>query len=168
MPSSQASSEPLIDTDLAAFLGGAVSMLVATAGTQRQPSLVRALGCRLSADRRELTLWLDRERSAPLIAQLQENPAVAVVFSQPSTHRTLQFKASRAAIVALEDGDAERASAYCERMVPELARVGMSETFTRAFLRFAAADLIGLRLRPIVAFSQSPGPQAGQLLGASS
>jgi len=161
-------TEPLIDAELAVFLGGAVSMLVATADAQRQPSLVRALGCRLSADRRELTLLLARSRSAPVIARLQANPAVAVVFSQPSTHRTLQLKADEAALVPTADGDAALAAAYLERMLPELARVGMSEAFTRAFLAFAEDDLVALRLRPTVAYSQSPGPQAGQLLGASS
>lgn len=161
-------TDPLIDTELAAFLCGAVSMLVATANTQRQPSLVRALGCRLSADRRELTLLLARSRSAPVIAGLQSNPAVAVVFSQPSTHRTLQLKADAATLEPAADGDAALAGAYRERMVPELARVGMSEAFTRAFLAFAEDDLVALRLRPTVAFSQSPGPQAGQLLSASS
>lgn len=168
MPSSRSSSDPLIDAELAAFLSGAVSMLVATADAQRQPSLVRALGCRLSADHRELTLLLARSRSAPVIARLQSNPAVAVVFSQPSTHRTLQLKADDATLLPATDGDAALAAAYLERMVPELERVGMSAAFTRAFLAFSDHDLVGLRLRPTVAFSQSPGPQAGQLLGTAS
>lgn len=156
----------LLDAAQAAFVLGRVSAIVAASDADLQPTVVRALGCRLSDDRRQLTLFLDRGRAQALLALLETNGRIAVVFSEPSTHRTIQFKGSDAAVVDLDEEDRRCIAAYTERMVPELALVGMPELFTRAFFDADPQSLVGLRFTPEAAWSQTPGPHAGAELQA--
>jgi len=158
---------PLLDSEQAEFLGGGVSISAASCRTGTLPSLARATGCRLSADRRTATVLFAEPPSAGLLEDVRRSGMIAVVFSRPADHRTLQVKASDALIVPLEAGDAELAARYVDTFVAGLETLGYPAAPIRAFLASAPEDLVAVRFTPSAGFSQTPGPEAGKALRSS-
>lgn len=153
----------LIDAELARFLEGAVSIIVASRDAANQPQLVRAHGCRVARDRRRLRLFLAEAQAAALLEDVRQNRRVAVVFTEPSTHRSLQIKGEGASIRRLRADEAECMEAYRDAMVAQLGTIGISEALTRALLA-PVGPSVALELVPAQAFVQTPGPDAGRPL----
>ncbi len=154
----------LISSELAELLQGAVSMVAASRDADHVPHIGRALGCRLSGDRREVTMFLVASRCGELLADFRANGHVAMVAVLPSTHRSVQLKGIDARSVALAAEDPARVAAYRERMVIELGGIGHKPAFVRAAYAAETADLVAVRFTPTQAFDQTPGPGAGKPL----
>ena len=86
---------------------------------------------------------------------------IAVVFSQPTTHRTIQLKGTDAAVVPVLDDDPHVWAAYLERLTGELRHIGFSDGFARAMVKVPSADVVAVAFEPSAAFVQTPGPKAG-------
>lgn len=155
---------PLLDEARADFITHHVAMNVASCSAARLPSLVRAHGCRVSADRRRVTLFVSVPRATALLADLRAGGAIAAVFTLPRTHETLQLKGAGASIAPLEAGDDACIRAYVESLVEELCRVGYKESLVRAVMSSADEESVGLTFEPTAAFVQTPGPKAGSRL----
>ena len=155
------SSVPL-DTSLVAFITGAVSIIASGRNADNVPDLARAAGCRV--DDARLTILLSASQSTALLGDLAANGQIAVVFSQPSTARTVQLKGRDARPTTLLPDDAARMSAYREGMVAELARIGYDAAFTEALFWADPADVVAVTFTPGDAFTQTPGPNAGARL----
>ncbi|HZP13908.1 MAG TPA: pyridoxamine 5'-phosphate oxidase family protein [Nevskiaceae bacterium] len=157
----------LISSELAELLQGAVSMVVASRDADLRPHIGRALGCRLSKDRREVTLFLVASRCGELLADFRANGHVSMVAVLPSTHRSVQLKGVDARSVALGADDRSRVAAYRERMVVELGAIGHDSAFVRAAFAADPADLVAVRFTPALAYNQTPGPEAGKPLAGA-
>lgn len=161
MPSSQ---PPLINDAHAAFLQSGVSVVVGACDGKRMPTAVRATGCRVSADLRRVSVFLSATQGARLLECLRENRSIAVVFSQPSTHRTVQLKGRDTEISTLLPGDVELIEAYLAAFTRELQPLGFQEDLIRTLLACPLSDIACLGFTPTEAYSQTPGPNAGQPL----
>ncbi|HYD95834.1 MAG TPA: pyridoxamine 5'-phosphate oxidase family protein [Noviherbaspirillum sp.] len=159
-----AQPEPPIDATHAAFMQRGVSINVATCGADALPTLVRATGCRVSPDRRRVTVFISATQGAPLLKCLRDNGSIAVVFSEPSTHRTVQVKGSHAEVGALTEGDLQTVAAYRTAFARELEPLGYPEVLIRTLLSFPPADIVSISFAPGEAYSQTPGPRAGEPL----
>jgi hypothetical protein len=157
---------PIIDAAHAAFLLGRVSIVAASRDARNVPTLMRGLGCRVSRDRRQVTVLLRASQSASLLADLRASGVIAVVFSEPSTHRTLQLKGEDARVGPLQRGDAGLLARYRDAMVAEICPLGYAEALIRAMFSCPVDDAVAVTFRPSQAFSQTPGPGAGQPLKA--
>ena len=160
-------SAPLLDEAHAAFLCGGVSLVMGTRDRANRPDLVRALGCRVSADRRRVTVIVSAEQAAAALADLRDNRAVALVASQPSTHRTLQLKGFDAAIAAASEQDRILADRYRAALAAELQLIAFGAPFAEALLASDADELLAVSFTPEHAFDQTPGPAAGAPLRPS-
>lgn len=149
----------LLDADHIAFIQGPVSIIAASGDADGLPQLVRACGCRIDADR--VVILLAASHAGALLGDLRANRRIAVVFSRPTTYRTLQLKADDAEVMALAVDDPALATRYRAVMVTELAPLGHSEAFVSALLGVGVADLVAVGFTPTAAFSQTPGPGAG-------
>ena len=89
---------------------------------------------------------------------------MAAVFSLPSSHRSVQLKGGDAEIGAPAAGDYENVGRYIEAFAREIEPHGFSAAMARALLAVEADDLITLSFTPSAAFSQTPGPGAGEPL----
>lgn len=156
-------SPPLLDPDHAAFVQSGVSVVVGSSGNAGA-NLVRATGCRVSSDRRRVTVFVAATQSGAVLADVQANGRIAVVFSQPTTHRTVQLKGTDATIAAPAADDLRVVAAYRAAMVAEIAQLGHPEPFVTTMLACASADLLALSFTPGEAFVQTPGPRAGMAL----
>ena len=154
----------LIGADQADFIVGGVGASAATCRPGALPNMARCIGCRVAPDRRSVTLLLAATPGAALLDDVRRTGAIAAVFSQPSTHRTLQLKGNDARIVPTEAGDPELARRYVEAFVAQLAPFGYPEAGVRAFLACSHDDLAAVQFTICAAYSQTPGPHAGEPL----
>jgi hypothetical protein len=160
-------SPALIGAEQAAFICGGVGVSAATCRAGALPNIARATGCRISSDRRVVTLLFAAMPGAAVLDDVRRTGAIAVVFTQPSTHRTLQLKGNDARIVPLEAGDLGLVEQYARAFAADVAPFGFSEAYMRALLACSPDDLIAVQFTIAAAFSQTPGPRAGEPLLAS-
>jgi hypothetical protein len=147
--------------DLVAMMARGVSVIVAARDAGLRPSLMRAVGSRVEADGRDITVYLSRPQSRQLLEDLAANGHIAVVFSEPSTHRTVQLKASRVDMRGAGEADAAVLERYLRSMENEIRQVGFAPPLTRAMLAHRLQDVVAVRFTPEQAFDQTPGPRAG-------
>jgi len=151
----------LIDEELATFLCGPVSIYVASRAAGNVPVLVRASGCRVSSERRRVTLFLARSKSESVIEALRATRVVATVFTLPSSHRSVQLKGTDAEVAPPAAEDVEKVGRYIEAFAREINPLGYRPEMGRALLWLDADDLVALSFTPSAAFTQTPGPGAG-------
>jgi hypothetical protein len=156
---------PSFDETHAAFMQSGVSVHLASRGPANVPSVARAIGCRIAPDRSRVTIFLSAAQAPELVSDVRASRMAAAVFSQPSTHQTLQVKGDDAVVGALADGDLARIAACADALVRDLQALGYTEAFGRALLDFDPADLVAVAFTPKTAFRQTPGPNAGAPLG---
>lgn len=160
------SNAPLLDEANADFIQHHVAINVATGGAGNVPALTRALGCRVSPDRKRVTVFVSAARAGKLLECLRANGAIAAVFSRPSTHQTLQLKGVDAVVAPVADGDRERLAAYRKSFIEELLKIGFSQSYAAAVISTLTDDAVGVCFTPTAAFVATPGPNAGQRLKA--
>ena len=152
-----------LDEELAAFIQSGVSIVVAGRNDELVGDMIRGCGCRVSADRRRVTVLVDPIRSDALLDDITSNGMIAVVFSRPSTHRSIQLKgtdARRARVTAADQAAIDRSLAA---WVAELVSIGYTAEFAAA-VRGRPEWPVALTFTPTAGFQQTPGPDAGTRL----
>ncbi len=158
--------EPLLSEAKAAFIQRHIAINMASRDAEHRPSVARAYGCRVAADRRQVTVFLSVPAAQPLLNDVRGQRLVAVVFSRPSTHETIQLKGSDARIEALRDGDVAVIDAYLASFLADLRSVGYVDPFASNIERNLLRDFVAVTFTPTAAFEQTPGPNAGRKLGS--
>lgn len=155
---------PLIGPEQAALLRRRVSIIVAGRDGQHRPHLMRAFGCRLAPDRRQLTLFMSTGTGAAVLADLRANGRIAVVITEPATARTIQLKGEQALIEPPEPGDAALVQHYIECFADEIEQLGFDRTLAKTMFAHRDDELVAVRFTPGEAYEQTPGPNAGARL----
>lgn len=158
-------SPSLLSPDWIAMVAGGVSTIVCSSDAALRPSLMRAVGSTITPDGRTVTVFVARRQSRKLLQDLAATGRIAVVFSQPSSHRTLQVKANRVLVRPMEAADRPLLARYLLAMEQELIAVGVGPPLTRAMLAHTPDDVVAIRFDPTDAFDQTPGSRAGERLG---
>jgi len=158
----------LLDVDQVAFLGEPVAINVASRDAALTPSVARAYGCRVSSDRRQVTVFLSLLRSRGLLRDLRAGAPIAVVFTRPVSHRSLQLKAATADVEPLAPADQALMRAYGEAFCRELLTIDAPEHVARAMTQPVDDESVAVTFSPAAVFDQTPGPSAGKRLGAGS
>ncbi len=159
----EALTAPALDEANAAFVMSGTMVSLASRNPANVPSVTRALGCRLSADRRRVTVLVAASQAGALLEDVAATGAIAAVFSQPSTHRTIQIKGSDARIEPATPGDSQGIEARAAALVADMTPL-YTESFVRTVFAHDPADLVAVSFTPATAFEQTPGPQAGRRL----
>ena len=154
-----------LDEHNAAFIAGTVTLAVASRDATMMPSLFKAVACRVGADRRRVTVYLDQQLAADVVRDLRAGHPVAAVFSEPATHRTLQVKAPRAEVSSVTPADREYARQHLEATVSHVVALGYDEAGIRCYFAHQPEQLVTVSFMPTAAFEQTPGPGAGRPLG---
>lgn len=157
-------ARPVLGEVHAALIQGPVSINAASCDVACVASMVRAAGCRVSPDRRTVTVFIAVAHAANLLRDLQAGRAVAVVFSRPSTHETVQLKAAQAHIQPLAEGDRRLMQEYGRNFIKEVCALGYQESFAKAMLAAVDEEAVGVTFMPAAIFEQTPGPAAGRRL----
>jgi hypothetical protein len=159
-------TSPLLDPEHAAFIQSGVSVVAASRDRENKPTLARAIACRVSSDRQSVTVFLSRVQARDLLADVGASRVLAVVFSEPSTHRTIQLKTTDAAEVPLAAGDVERMAEHVGLVIADLKQLGYGDELLGAHFSYSVEDVAAVAFRPSAAFTQTPGPGAGARLGS--
>jgi len=154
----------MLDRDNAAFILTGVSISLASCGRERLPSMSRGLGCKLIDGGRQVSIFIRRSQSEELLGNIRSSGRVANVFSLPSSNRTLQLKGDDARISPIAAEDLSIIESHIADFVIEVVPLGMSEAVVRAILAYQPGDLVAVTYSPSAAFSQTPGPKAGEPL----
>ena len=155
---------PLIDEELAAFLQSGIAMHAASVGPGNVAQLARAAGCRVAPDRRSVTIYLVESQGRELLEQLRADGAIAVVFTKPKSHRTVQLKGVDARVVAALAEDLADVDRQVSAFDAELASIGFPRRFGWILAGGSPAGLAAVAFTPTSAFLQTPGPSAGSAL----
>ena len=156
-----------LDAELAEFIGGEVSISIGTRDAAMLPNLTRGFGCRVLPGRERIRVFVSRAQSRAVLADLVANGLVAVVFTLPATHRTVQFKGTDATVLALAAGDLECVHRYRDAFVMHLSGLGFDVDTVAHLVGCADDELVGIEFTPRAAYTQTPGPRAGQPLQRS-
>lgn len=155
-----------LDETVLRFLDRSLSVNVATSDRDGRPLVARAVAARVAPGGERLTVLIDGRANGALVAAVAETGRLAVVFTEPSTHRSIQIKDDAASVAAPTVEEAALPGPYIEGFIAELAGMGFTEAFVRAVMEFDPSDLVALHLHPTAVFDQTPGPKAGERIPA--
>ena len=162
MSTSQAAPAPgLLSPEHIEMIDRGVSVIVSSRDAALRPSLMRAVGSHIDADGTEITVYLARSQSRQLLQDLASCGRIAVVFSSPSTHRSVQVKGTGINGRAATADDLPLLMRYRQAMEYEICSIGYRLEFLHAMLAFELEDLVAISFTPAEAFDQTPGPKAG-------
>lgn len=153
----------LTDEPLALIRRG-VSAIVASASLDQVPSLMRALGTAVHDDGHRFTVYLARSQAGQLLHDIATTGRMAVVYSQPSTHRTVQLKTRQVRLREAGMDDVPHLERYREAMANELTPLGFGPAYVQAMLAWQLDDLVAIDFTPDEGFDQTPGAHAGRPL----
>lgn len=157
----------MLTPDLIAMIDRGVSAIVASRSRDHRPSAMRAVGSCIAPDGRFVTVYLTRPHSRQLLQDLDDTGMIAVVFSDPASHRTVQLKASAASIRPAETADEAVLERYLRSMERNLEQIGLHGPYARIMLQHKLEETLAVSFSPEQAFDQTPGPQAGRALGSA-
>lgn len=162
------SAEPVIagvlTGELVAFCESGVSVVLGVSTVSGQPLVGLGLACHVTSGGK-MRVFLREPANVPLLAAVAGGSAVALTFSEPRTHRSIQVKADRARRVELEDDDLERVARQVEYFESELVFINYTPRFAAYYCAYRDEEVVALELSPRQAFVQTPGPGAGEQLG---
>ena len=154
-----------LSKDHAAFIESGVSIVVASRDSQNRPFVGRAAACHVAAGGR-IKIFLSRRKYPFLLDAIRRTGAIAASFSEPSTNKSLQIKGTGAELAELEPGDADLIAGHLDLFAADVERIGLRGALPRTILAAAPEDIQAILFVPAVAFIQTPGPVAGNRIGA--
>jgi hypothetical protein len=148
-----------VPENLAALVEGLVAVHVATRDAAFVPDEVMAAAALPSADGRHLTVFLPVATSETSFANLRGNGAIAVVLSQPLTHRTVQLKGRVETIGPAHDEERAEVERLAAAFDAEVEVIGLPPAVVRRRTRWPCHAVTFV---VVEAYEQTPGPRAGE------
>jgi hypothetical protein len=149
--------------DLVEFFESGVSILVGTRDAGLRPSCARAMGAAVHESKRTVTIHLPEAVSARTVENLRDNGRIAVTFSRPLTHYSIQIKGTCTGVRPSGDDDRAVQQRYRAAYFEQLHAVGLPRAVSGRIV-FWPSIAIDLEVHGI--FVQTPGPTAGRRLEA--
>ncbi len=153
----------LITKELAEFCQSGVSIVLGSQTRSGGPLVARGLACRIDAEG-TMRIILREPSNRGLIAAVIAGAAIAVTFTKPETHRSIQVKAPRAALVPITCEDGPATVTQTAHFSAELIDVGYTKELALHYSAYEPFDLCAIQFMPETAFVQTPGPSAGSAL----
>jgi hypothetical protein len=154
----------VLPADLVEFVESGVSVLVGTRDAQLRPHAMRGFGVTCDPDRKGIALYLAEAVSQAVLADLRDNAQVAVTFSRPIDHRSLQLKGTVLEIRPITSGERLIQERYLAAWVEQVYQVGLPRALGRRMQIFPSFA-VQIALQEI--YQQTPGPGAGRRLEES-
>ncbi|MDS9469301.1 hypothetical protein RGQ15_17195 [Paracoccus sp. MBLB3053] len=149
--------------DLAQFVQSGISVILGSVDRNARPVAAIGLACRV-LDGGVLRVIARAPAITPILASVAAGSGIAVTFSRPVTHRSIQFKSDRARIVPAEDADWLAVEHQTAIFRQELLEVGHDEAFADYIVMCSVNEVAVFELTPDHGFVQTPGPGAGAAL----
>lgn len=157
----------MIDDPLLAKINHNCDVVLSSGSVAAVPSLCWGMAGRVLDDRRTVEAWVREDQARQFLADVRATGKVAAVFSEPYTNVAVQLKGSGAIVRAATRDDEAFLRHHVGNIVRELARINIPEHFARNFFEQPWSALAVVRFEAAAVFVQTPGPRAGQPLGAA-
>ncbi|MCX8113452.1 MAG: hypothetical protein N3D71_00050 [Burkholderiaceae bacterium] len=154
----------LLDEDNAAFIQSGLSISIASRDANNMPSVAKALACRVSPDRRRVTVYASTTKAAQVLRDIETSGVLAAIFTRPSTHRALQLKGRDPVIEPIRPEEAAHVDTDVGGFVADIVSIGYTEDEGRAYVGYRQGDTVAIRFTPTAGVVQTPGPRAGARL----
>ena len=152
----------VLDDEHIAFMSrDAISTAISTRNHSNRSAVSKGLAVRVRADRRTVEIFVDAERSTEVLNDVRAQSPVAVVCSEPSTHRTIQVKGPGAAIEMLAADEVQFVAGKVDALVKHIVPLGYADNAIRVYLTYTPSRLVKIVFPASAAFLQTPGPGAG-------
>lgn len=155
-----------LSDSLTGFIQCAVSISLATADQAKRMSVTKAQGCRVSDDRRRVTVFVSRLAAAEVLRDAANGDVLSAVFSLPGTEETFQLKGYRIAIGPLQAGDRNLLIAYRRAFAQQIAPFGLVPELAPTLFDFPDDEMLAITFEAFAVFDQTPGPRAGSPVAA--
>jgi len=149
------------EPELVDFLESGVSLLVGSCDASARPTCMYAAGARVFPDDAQVTVYLVKSLAGRTLADLSENPRLAVTFSRILDHRSLQLKGELVSIEETCDTGKKVQERYLASYGAALLSIGFPDAVAH---RLAYWPSVAVTFRTTSLFEQTPGPRAGTLL----
>ena len=156
-------ADGVLTAELAGFCQSGLSIVLASCDRRGRPVVGRGLACRIG-DRARTRIVLRQPSNAAVLQALANGSGIAVTFTQPSTHRSIQLKAAGVRVAPPDVSDGPAVAVQTASFRADLVARGYPETFAVAFTAFEPHELAAVDFFPEHAFVQTPGPSAGSAL----
>ncbi len=154
----------MISAELKHFLESGISILVGTRDARLAPDCFRALGARVEEGGRELTVFAPDAVARASLANLRDNGRVAVCFTRPEDHRSIQLKGRVLELRPADEAERRLVDRYRSALAAILGEIGLPP---RTTLRMNHWPCHAVRFEVEAVFVQTPGPGAGERLDAT-
>jgi hypothetical protein len=159
----------LSDASHLALLAGPIAISIASRDAGFRPSVAHAYGCRVIDGGAQIRVFLLRDEARQILADIAANGEVATVYSDVRSFRSLQIKGKSAAIEPFDGEDAAAQAMHQRVTADELVALGYAAPMAHGcFSVPQGATFATVAFRPLDLFQQTPGPGAGDRLGAGS
>ena len=157
-----------LSEEQAAFICSGLSITASSRDGRFIPSISRVLACAVNDSRNQLRIVVVKSQALQLLLDIKASTEIAVVFSQPSSHKTLQIKGKNTHQSDIQDGDIVLIDQCIRGFADNLASIGYPREFAHAFHHYSPDDVAAISFTPVALFEQSPGPDAGKALAFGS
>jgi hypothetical protein len=150
-----------IDDALKEFLESGVAVLVGTGDHQGRPGVGQGWGPRVHDDGNTVDVFVDTARAQSILANLEENPRIAMTVAHPVSVRSVQLKGAFRGSGEATDIDRSWVQRHREAFVTSTSLVGDPPEVIR---NLWLDEVVRLTFSVEAAFDQTPGPGAGKPL----
>jgi len=154
-----------LTAELVEFMEGGVSLLVGSRDGALRPTSARGFGVEIDAASGTATVFLAAAGAALTLGNLRENGQIALTFSRPVDHRSLQVKGSVLSITETDERQRGVQDRYFSLFCEGLVWSGLREHLLRR-IRYYPSYAVSFRIESM--FDQTPGPGAGRVAKVAS
>lgn len=156
----------VLPPEVAGFMQSGLSITLASRDERLVSSIAKGVGCRVAPARTEVAVLAFAPGAEQLRRDVERCGRIAVTFSQPSTHRTVQVKGRDARVRTAAAADLALVRRHLALFADDLRTLGWGPAFVDAVFWHEGAELLAFEFAPECAFQQTPGPAAGSVLAA--
>jgi hypothetical protein len=150
-----------IGDELKAFMEAGVAAILGTGDASGRPRVDYGWGPRVRPDGVTVDVFLDTARADQALANVRENPKMALTLADPMTHRSVQLKGVYRETRAASEDDRAWVQQQREAFLTVTTLIGDPPDVIRGLW---LDDIVKVAFTVERAFDQTPGPGAGKPL----
>ncbi len=155
----------VLTEELREYMESGVSLLVGSRDARLRPASARGFGVEIDRASCSATVFLAAAGAEITLANLRDNGQIALTFSRPMDHRSLQVKGSVVSIAETNERQQRLQDRYFSRFCEGLVFIGHQEKLLRR-IRYCPSYAVVFRIESM--FDQTPGPGAGRKAAVAS
>lgn len=148
----------MLTSEVVDFIQGGQDARIATSDARREPYGCRVLAAVVDHDGTHLTAFVPELAAAPILANLQANPSVALAFQRPTDDHACQVKGTLVTARAATDDERAIVNRQQGLLGEKFGQLTVPGVMVAGWTTWPA---VAVTVRVTAVFDQTPGPGAG-------